>query len=152
VSNTTIAAVFVPVLMSIATADPDFNAVKLVLPAVLAATFGYSLPSASGRMALIAASGIVTRIEMMRYRIIMTGVSALVLALDHGCGHAGEHDARRAVDDFRGAGDRRVAVRRALNARTGSWRSEWCPVDWPGIPDPRSGRVGGDLLVRMNAA
>lgn len=80
-SNTTIAAVFVPVLISIAAADPDFNAVQLVLPVVLATTFGYSLPSASGRMALIAASGIVTRIEMMRYGIIMTGASALVLAL-----------------------------------------------------------------------
>lgn len=80
-SNTTIAAVFVPVLISIAATDPGFKAVQLVLPVALATTFGYSLPSASGRMALIAASGIVTRVEMMRYGIVMTGVSAIVLAL-----------------------------------------------------------------------
>ncbi len=80
-SNTTIAAVFTPVLISLASDNPQLNAVQLVLPAVLATTFGYSLPSASGRMALIAASGIITRTEMMRYGIIMTGASALVLAL-----------------------------------------------------------------------
>ena len=80
-SNTTVAAVFAPVLISLASENPDLNAVQLVLPVVLATTFGYSLPSASGRMALIAASGIVTRVEMMRYGIIMTGVSALVLAI-----------------------------------------------------------------------
>lgn len=80
-SNTTIAAVFAPVLISLASVSPQLTPVQLVLPVVLATTFGYSLPSASGRMALIAASGIVTRIEMMRHGIIMTGASALVLAL-----------------------------------------------------------------------
>jgi len=79
-SNTSIAAVFTPVLISVASDNPQLNAVQLVLPVVLATTFGYSLPSASGRMALIAASGIVTRTEMMRYGIVMTGASALLLA------------------------------------------------------------------------
>lgn len=78
-SNTTIAAVFVPILISVAKSDPDFNAVQLVLPVTLATTFGYSLPSASGRMALIAASGLVERKDMMRNGIIMTLVSAAVL-------------------------------------------------------------------------
>ncbi|MBL6965725.1 MAG: DASS family sodium-coupled anion symporter [Anaerolineales bacterium] len=78
-NNTTIAAVFVPILITLASSDPAFNAVQLVLPVTLATTFGYSLPSASGRMSLIAASGIVNRSEMMRYGLIMTLVSSLVL-------------------------------------------------------------------------
>lgn len=80
-NNTTIAAVFVPILISLAQADPAFNAVQLVLPVTLATTFGYSLPSASGRMALIAASGIVDRSEMMRYGLVLTAISSLVLGL-----------------------------------------------------------------------
>jgi sodium-dependent dicarboxylate transporter 2/3/5 len=80
-NNTTIAAVFVPIMISIAAADPAFSAVQLVLPVTLATTFGYSLPSASGRMALIAASGIVDRGKMMRYGIILTLVSSTVLGL-----------------------------------------------------------------------
>lgn len=80
-NNTTIAAVFVPILISLAQTDPAFNAVQLVLPVTLATTFGYSLPSASGRMALIAASGIVDRGEMMRYGLILTMISSAVLGL-----------------------------------------------------------------------
>jgi solute carrier family 13 (sodium-dependent dicarboxylate transporter), member 2/3/5 len=80
-NNTTIAAVFVPILITIAQADPAFNAVQLVLPVTLATTFGYSLPSASGRMSLIAASGIINRSEMMRYGLVMTVVSSTVLGL-----------------------------------------------------------------------
>jgi solute carrier family 13 (sodium-dependent dicarboxylate transporter), member 2/3/5 len=80
-NNTTIAAVFVPILISIAQADPTFNAVQLVLPVTLATTFGYSLPSASGRMSLIAASGIINRGEMMRYGLVMTIASSTVLGL-----------------------------------------------------------------------
>lgn len=80
-NNTTIAAVFVPILITLAQSDPAFNPVQLVLPVTLATTFGYSLPSASGRMSLIAASGIVNRSEMLRYGLIMTAVSAFVLGL-----------------------------------------------------------------------
>ena len=80
-NNTTIAAVFVPILISIAQIDPAFNPVQLVLPVTLATTFGYSLPSASGRMSLIAASGIINRGEMMRYGLAMTVVSSIVLGL-----------------------------------------------------------------------
>jgi sodium-dependent dicarboxylate transporter 2/3/5 len=80
-NNTTIAAVFVPILISLAQADPAFNAVQLVLPVTLATTFGYSLPSASGRMALIAATGIVSRSEMMRYGLILTLISSAILGL-----------------------------------------------------------------------
>ncbi|MDX1615346.1 MAG: DASS family sodium-coupled anion symporter [Candidatus Promineifilaceae bacterium] len=80
-NNTTIAAVFVPILISLARSDPAFNPVQLVLPVTLATTFGYSLPSASGRMALIAASGIVDRTDMLRYGLVMTTISAAVLGL-----------------------------------------------------------------------
>lgn len=79
-NNTTIAAVFVPILISLAQSNPGLNAVQLVLPVTLATTFGYSLPSASGRMALIAATGIVNRTDMMRYGLVMTAVSSAVLA------------------------------------------------------------------------
>jgi sodium-dependent dicarboxylate transporter 2/3/5 len=80
-NNTTIAAVFVPILIALAQGNQAFDPVQLVLPVTLATTFGYSLPSASGRMSLIAASGIVNRSEMMRYGLIMTVVSSLVLGV-----------------------------------------------------------------------
>ncbi len=80
-NNTTIAAVLVPVLIRLARTDPSLDAVQLVLPVTLATTFGYSLPSASGRMALIAASGIVERRDMIRYGLVVSMVSSGVLAL-----------------------------------------------------------------------
>ena len=80
-NNTTIAAVFVPILIAIAGTDPTLSAVQLVLPVTLATTFGYSLPSASGRMALVAGSGIVGSKDMMRYGLITTLVSAAILGL-----------------------------------------------------------------------
>ncbi len=80
-NNTTIAAVFVPILISLARTDPSLNPVQLVLPVTLATTFGYSLPSASGRMALIAASGIISRGEMLRYGLILTVISSAILGL-----------------------------------------------------------------------
>jgi len=73
--------VFVPILIGLARADPSFNALQLVLPVALATTFGYSLPSASGRMALIAATGIVKDMEMIRCGLILTVISSVVLAL-----------------------------------------------------------------------
>jgi sodium-dependent dicarboxylate transporter 2/3/5 len=80
-NNTTIAAVFVPILISLAQADPSLSAVQLVLPVTLATTFGYSLPSASGRMSLVAASGIVERGSMMRIGLLLTLVSSAILGL-----------------------------------------------------------------------
>lgn len=80
-NNTTIAAVFTPVLITVAAGIPGSDPVQLVLPVTLATTFGYSLPSASGRMALVAASGIVDRGRMMSVGLIMTLVSSAVLGL-----------------------------------------------------------------------
>lgn len=79
-NNTTIAAVFVPVLITLARDNPSLDPVLLVLSVTLATTFGYSLPSASGRMALVSATGIVSRGTMLRYGLLMTLVSSLVLA------------------------------------------------------------------------
>lgn len=80
-NNTTIAAVFVPILISLALTDPTLNPILLVLAATLATTFGYSLPSASGRMALVGASGIIEPRDMMRYGLVATFISALILGL-----------------------------------------------------------------------
>ena len=80
-NNTTIAAVFVPILISLALTDPTLNPVLMVLAVTLATTFGYSLPSASGRMALVGASGIIEPRDMMRYGLITTLISALILGL-----------------------------------------------------------------------
>ncbi|MDX1435688.1 MAG: DASS family sodium-coupled anion symporter [Anaerolineales bacterium] len=80
-NNTTIAAVFVPILISLSLTDPTLNPVLLVLAATLATTFGYSLPSASGRMALVSASGIIEPRDMMRYGLVATVISALILGL-----------------------------------------------------------------------
>lgn len=77
-NNATIAAVFTPVLISLSQSkglDPVF----LILPTTLATTFGYSLPSASARMALIYGTGVLTRSEMMRYGFLLTLPSAIVL-------------------------------------------------------------------------
>jgi len=80
-NNTTIAAVFVPILISLSLTDPTLNPVLLVMAVTLATTFGYSLPSASGRMALVSASGIIAPRDMMRYGLVATVISALILGL-----------------------------------------------------------------------
>jgi len=79
VNNATVAAVFVPIMIDLAAADPAFNSVRLVLPLTMATTFGYALPSASGRMALISATGIVKSRDMIRYGMLMTVVSSVIL-------------------------------------------------------------------------
>ena len=80
INNTTVAAVFVPILISLGDLNPALNAVQLVLPLTLATTFGYALPSASGRMALISATGLVDRKQMIRYGMILTLVSSSILS------------------------------------------------------------------------
>jgi sodium-dependent dicarboxylate transporter 2/3/5 len=79
-NNTTIAAVFVPILMSVSQAQ-GVNPIRYVIPATLATTFGYSLPSASARMAILASTGLVTREEMLKYGILITIPSVLALII-----------------------------------------------------------------------
>lgn len=80
-NNSTMAAVFVPIMINLAQVESSFTVVQLVLPLTLATTFGYALPSASGRMALISETGIVERGDMMKYGLIMTVLSSVVLVL-----------------------------------------------------------------------
>lgn len=79
VNNATVVAVFVPIMIEVARVDPYFNAPQLVLPLTLATTFGYSLPSASGRMALISATGIVKSRDIFSYGMIITFASSILL-------------------------------------------------------------------------
>jgi len=81
VNNATVAAVFVPILINIAEGNPELNAVQLVLPLTLATTFGYALPSASGRMMLIYSTGLVKREDMIKYGVILTFTSSLILSI-----------------------------------------------------------------------
>lgn len=81
INNATVAAIFTPILIIIAHQNPSVNVLQLVVPLTLATTFGYSLPSASGRMALISATGIVERRDMIRVGIVVTAVSSLVLTV-----------------------------------------------------------------------
>lgn len=79
INNATVVAVFAPILMSIAEREPSIGVLQLVIPLTLATTFGYSLPSASGRMALISATGIVERRDMIFYGLVVTIISSLAL-------------------------------------------------------------------------
>ena len=79
INNATVAAVFVPILIQIASLDPSFKPIQLILPLTMGTTFGYALPSASGRMALISATGIVSQREMFRFGTILSIISGFVL-------------------------------------------------------------------------
>ncbi len=81
INNATVAVVFVPMLINIAQSSLSFTPIQLVLPVAFATTFGYSLPSASGRMALISTLGIIDQKEMIRCGLILTVISSIVLAL-----------------------------------------------------------------------
>lgn len=77
-NNTTIAAVFTPILVTISLSLGQ-SPLILVIPAVLGTTFGYSLPSSSSRMALLSATGVVKTREMLKYGTLLTVPSSLVL-------------------------------------------------------------------------
>ena len=81
INNATVAVVFVPMLINIAQSSSVFTPLQLVLPVAFATTFGYSLPSASGRMALISTLGIIDRKEMIRSGLVLTVISSIILAV-----------------------------------------------------------------------
>jgi sodium-dependent dicarboxylate transporter 2/3/5 len=81
INNATVVAILTPILINIAKLDPSLNVIGFVVPLTLSTTFGYSLPSASGRMALISATGIVERRDMMQYGFVVTIVSAISLTV-----------------------------------------------------------------------
>lgn len=65
VNNTTVVAILAPVMADAATALP-FSITQLMLPMAFGATFGFLLPAASSRMALIYASGDINTSEMIK--------------------------------------------------------------------------------------
>lgn len=79
VNNATVVAVFSPILIEIANSNPSFNPIQLILPLTMATTFGYALPSASGRMALISAAGIVKPQKLFRSGMMITFWSSIFL-------------------------------------------------------------------------
>jgi sodium-dependent dicarboxylate transporter 2/3/5 len=79
INNATVAAVFVPILIQIAATDPSFKTIQLVLPLTMGTTFGYALPSASGRMALISETGLISPWDMFKYGMVVSIISALSL-------------------------------------------------------------------------
>jgi sodium-dependent dicarboxylate transporter 2/3/5 len=79
VNNATVVAVFSPILIEIANSNPAFNPTQLIIPLTMATTFGYALPSASGRMALISAAGIVKPKELFESGMKITFASSIVL-------------------------------------------------------------------------
>jgi sodium-dependent dicarboxylate transporter 2/3/5 len=81
VGSTATAAMLIPVVITLSQDIPALDPVLLVLPVTLATTFGYSLPSASCRMALMSATGIVAKGKMLNYGLIVTVASSIVLAL-----------------------------------------------------------------------
>jgi sodium-dependent dicarboxylate transporter 2/3/5 len=81
-NNTTISATFVPILILTAIkTGVDLGPLALAMPVALSANYGYALPSASGRCALLAATGIITRREMLKYGVMLAIPSLLALVL-----------------------------------------------------------------------
>ncbi len=79
-NNTTIAAMFVPILIfASGKSGVDLGPLALAIPVALSTAYGYSLPSASGRCALLAATGIISRGEMLRYGVYLAIPSLLAL-------------------------------------------------------------------------
>lgn len=77
VNNTTVVAILAPVMADAAHELP-FTVTQLMLPMAFGATFGFLLPSASSRMALIYASGEISPKEMIKIGGLIT-VPLLIL-------------------------------------------------------------------------
>ncbi|MBN1682967.1 DASS family sodium-coupled anion symporter [Candidatus Bathyarchaeota archaeon] len=78
-NNATIVAIYSPILLTLSNYLPGIDATRFIVPVALATTFGYSLPSASGRMALLSATGLIDRDVMLKKGLIVTLISSLCL-------------------------------------------------------------------------
>jgi len=78
-NNATVVAIFGPLIINFAGMRPDLDATQLLMSLALATTFGYMLPSASGRMALIASMGLITPREMLRSGLVVSLLSVVLL-------------------------------------------------------------------------
>jgi sodium-dependent dicarboxylate transporter 2/3/5 len=79
-SNVTLAAIFVPVLVTLGHASA-IEPVRLVLPTIMSLALAYTFPGASARMTLVAVTGLVDRRSMMRSGLMVGLPSALVVFL-----------------------------------------------------------------------
>ena len=80
-NNATVVAIFAPIMLAIGASEAAFNPLQFIIPLALATTFGYSLPSASGRMALITSMGLIDRKQMLKIGLVTTIVSSILLVL-----------------------------------------------------------------------
>jgi len=78
-NNVALGAILSPLLISIAGAS-GIDAVRLVMPVMLAVGVAFMLPSASARMTLVSVSGAVSRAEMSRIGFLVGLPSVLLIA------------------------------------------------------------------------
>jgi sodium-dependent dicarboxylate transporter 2/3/5 len=71
VNNTTVVAILAPIMADTST-TMTYTSVQMMLPMAFGATFGFILPSASTRTALIYASGEISNEEMMKIGSLIT--------------------------------------------------------------------------------
>lgn len=71
VNNTTVVAILAPVMADTA-GELSLTVTELMLPMAFGASFGFLLPAASSRMALIYASGEISPVEMLKIGSIVT--------------------------------------------------------------------------------
>ncbi len=71
VNNTTVVAIFAPLLLGLS-ADLPYSALQLVLPMAFGATFGFLLPCASSRMALIYTTNVISSKTMLKIGSLVT--------------------------------------------------------------------------------
>ena len=79
VSNTATAAIFMPILASVAEAT-DVDAALLMAPAVMCASCAFMMPFATGPNAIVFGSGRVSLITMARHGFVLNLVSAPIVA------------------------------------------------------------------------
>jgi len=79
-NNVALGAILSPLLISIAGAS-GIEAMRLVMPTMLAVGIAYMLPSASARMTLVSVSGVVTRKEMLTTGLVIGLPSVMLIAM-----------------------------------------------------------------------
>ncbi|UCH37291.1 MAG: anion permease, partial [Candidatus Bathyarchaeota archaeon] len=80
INNATVVAIFIPIVLNLSNSISLTLGLPLAFAIALATTFGYSLPSASGRMAIISASNLISDREMLKCGLLVTLISTLLLA------------------------------------------------------------------------
>ena len=79
-SNTASAALFLPIVYTLAV-ELKVNPALLVLPATIAASYGFMLPVGTPPNALVFATGFIPQKEMMRIGVILNVLFSIILTL-----------------------------------------------------------------------